>query len=65
VIAKTKLAGDVARLRFGDIDWRNGILRVTGKGRYEVGLPLPQDVGADLCREPGEIAAVNRLQPSF
>jgi len=41
-------AGDVARLRLGDIDWRNGILRVTGKGRYEVGLPLPQDVGDAL-----------------
>jgi site-specific recombinase XerD len=49
-------AGDVARLRLGDIDWPNGILRVTGKGRYEVGLPLPQDVGdallAYLARRP-------------
>lgn len=49
-------AGDVARLRLGDIDWRNGVLRVTGKGRYEVGLPLPQDVGdallAYLARRP-------------
>ena len=49
-------AGDVARLRLGDIDWRNGSLRVTGKGRYEVGLPLPQDVGdallAYLARRP-------------
>lgn len=49
-------AGDVARLRLGDIDWRNGIVRVTGKGRYEVGLPLPQDVGdallAYLARRP-------------
>ena len=41
-------AGDVAQLRLGDIDWRNGILRVTGKGRYEVGLPLPQEVGDAL-----------------
>jgi integrase len=49
-------AGDVARLRLDDIDWRNGILRVTGKGRYEVGLPLLQDVGdallAYLARRP-------------
>jgi site-specific recombinase XerD len=49
-------AGDVARLRLDDIDWRNGIVRVTGKGRYEVGLPLPQDVGdallAYLARRP-------------
>jgi len=41
-------AGDVARLRLNDIDWRNGTVRVTGKGRYEVGLPLPQDVGDAL-----------------
>jgi integrase len=49
-------AGDVARLRLNDIDWRNGTVRVTGKGRYEVGLPLPQDVGdallAYLARRP-------------
>ena len=36
-------AGDVAQLRFSDIDWHNGALLVTGKGRYQVRLPLPQD----------------------
>src|SRR5262249_8006487 len=43
-------AGDVAQLRLGDIDWRGGTLLVTGKGRYQVRLPLPQDVGDALLR---------------
>lgn len=38
-------AGDVAQLRLGDIEWETGSLRVAGKSRYEVRLPLPQDVG--------------------
>jgi integrase len=38
-------AGDVARLRIGDIEWKSGTLRVAGKGRYQVRLPLPQEVG--------------------
>jgi site-specific recombinase XerD len=43
-------SGDVARLRLTDIDWHNGTLQVTGKGRYQVRLPLPQDVGDALLR---------------
>ena len=43
-------AGDVSQLRFTDIDWQNGTLQVTGKGRYQVRLPLPQDVGDALLR---------------
>ena len=43
-------AGDVAQLCLSDIDWNNGTLLVAGKGRYQVRLPLPQDVGnALLC----------------
>jgi integrase/recombinase XerD len=38
-------AGDVVGLRFGDIEWDSGRLRVVGKGRRETRLPLPQDVG--------------------
>jgi integrase len=38
-------AGDVARLRIADIEWETGTLRVSGKGRYQVRLALPQDVG--------------------
>ena len=52
-------SGDVANLRLSDIDWNNGTLQVTGKGRYQVRLPLPQDVGDALlhylqCR-PGNM----------
>jgi integrase len=43
-------SGDVARLRLNDINWNRGILQVMGKGRYEVGLPLPQDVGDALLQ---------------
>jgi site-specific recombinase XerD len=38
-------AGDVAQLRLADIEWQTGSLRVCGKSRTEVRLPLPQDVG--------------------
>jgi site-specific recombinase XerD len=38
-------AGDVAQLRLTDIEWETGSLRVCGKSRYQVRLPLPQDVG--------------------
>ncbi len=43
-------SGDVAQLRLADIDWNNGTLQVMGKGRYQVRLPLPQDVGDALLR---------------
>jgi integrase len=43
-------SGDVARLRLGDINWNSGTLQVIGKGRYQVRLPLPQDVGDALLR---------------
>jgi integrase len=50
-------AGDVAGLRIGDIEWETGTLRVSGKGRHQVRLPLPQDVGDAIlnyleCRPP-------------
>lgn len=38
-------AGDVLDLRLSDICWAEGTLRVCGKGRREVCLPLPQDAG--------------------
>jgi site-specific recombinase XerD len=38
-------AGDIAALRFNDMDWKDGTLRVAGKGRREVRLPMPQEVG--------------------
>ena len=38
-------AGDVAQMRLVDLEWPTGTLRVSGKGRYQVRLPLPQEVG--------------------
>ena len=38
-------AGDVCGLRLGDFDWVTGAVRVCGKSRRSVRLPLPQDVG--------------------
>lgn len=40
-------AGETARLSLDDIDWANGQLKVTGKGR-ELVLPIPVDVGQAL-----------------
>lgn len=42
-------AGEVARLRLGDIDWRAGNLIVRGKGTHIERLPLPADVGAAVA----------------
>jgi integrase/recombinase XerD len=38
-------AGDILHLRHADIDWEEGALQLTGKGRRQSVLPLPQDVG--------------------
>jgi integrase/recombinase XerD len=38
-------AGDILNLRHADIDWEQGALQVTGKGRCQSVLPLPQDAG--------------------
>jgi integrase/recombinase XerD len=40
--------GDVLGLRLDHICWADGTLRVSGKGRREVCLPLPQDAGDAL-----------------
>jgi len=41
-------AGDILGMRLDDIGWNEGTLRVRGKGRQEVQLPLPQDAGDAL-----------------
>lgn len=40
-------AGEAARLSLDDVDWANGRLKVTGKGREHT-LPIPVDVGQAL-----------------
>jgi integrase/recombinase XerD len=37
--------GDIVRMRWSDLDWTDAHVRVAGKGRREVQLPLPQEVG--------------------
>lgn len=41
-------AGDVWGLCLNDLDWASGTLRLSGKARRQVRLPLPQDVGDAL-----------------
>lgn len=41
-------AGDVAALRLRDLCFETATIKVSGKGRREVQLPLPQDVGDAL-----------------
>jgi len=38
-------AGDVAGLKFREIEWMEGTIRMSGKNRSETRLPLPQDIG--------------------
>lgn len=38
-------AGEVRALRFADIDWNGGRIRIVGKTRRPTWMPLPQEVG--------------------
>jgi integrase/recombinase XerD len=38
-------AGDILNMDLGDIDWKRASVRVSGKSRSEVKLPLTQEVG--------------------
>ena len=49
--------GDVLNMQIGDIDWAAGMLRVSGKGRRAVRLPLPQEVGDAL------LAYIDQVRP--
>lgn len=42
-------AGEIARLRLEDIDWRAGELTISGKGDRQDRLPLPTDVGEAIA----------------
>jgi integrase/recombinase XerD len=57
-------AGDIAGMRLDDIDWREGTLRVRGKGRRESRLLLPQDAGDAIIaylRDARPIAACEQI----
>lgn len=38
-------AGDIVNLRLSDIDWQESFIRLYGKGRRQIRLPLSQEVG--------------------
>jgi site-specific recombinase XerD len=42
-------AGEVARLNLEDIDWENGLITVSGKGKWAQ-LPMPADVSRAIVR---------------
>lgn len=52
-------ASEVARLTFDDIDWRQGNIRLHGKGRREELLPLTQEIGDAI------IAYIERNRPKL
>lgn len=57
-------AGDIVALRLGAVAWDEGGLRICGKGRREVRLPLPQDVGDalfDYVQNARPVVADDRL----
>lgn len=57
-------AGDIWQLRLPDIDWRASRLRLHGKSRREVMMPMPQDVGDALLtyiEDVRPIAATDRV----
>ena len=57
-------AGDIVRMCLSDINWSNARVRVTGKGRHEARLPLPQEVGDAILaylRERRGVAACDRV----
>lgn len=45
-------------MRITDIDWQQGILRVHGKGRRSIRLPLPQDAGDAITGYLAEVRPV-------
>lgn len=49
--------GDVANMHLRDTDWDNALIRVAGKTKHTVALPLPQDVGDAL------LAYIERARP--
>jgi site-specific recombinase XerD len=51
-------AADVADLKWWDINWPKGTIRLTGKSRREDVLPLPQDVGDAILHY------VERMRPA-
>ena len=51
-------AGDIFQLRLADIDWKEASIRVAGKSRRQVSLPLTQEIGDAI------VAYINGRSPT-
>ncbi|MBM3495151.1 MAG: integrase [Armatimonadetes bacterium] len=58
-------AGDIITMTLEDVDWQAGTLRVRGKGRKEVCLPLPQDAGDAILEYLSRARPVTKLPQVF
>lgn len=58
-------AGDIIDMRLDDLDWDAGTVRVRGKGRKEVRLPLPQDAGDALIKYLTQVRPVANTDRVF
>lgn len=57
-------ASEVAMLSLDDIDWRSGTMLVRAKGRQQVRMPMPSDVGAAIAaylRNDRTVSSCRRL----
>ena len=57
--------GDILTMCLSDIEWAQGSLRVRGKGRREVRLPLPQDAGDALLSYLDQIRPLSESDRVF
>lgn len=58
-------AGDVANLRWHDIDWRQATLEVAGKSQRAVRLPLSQEVGDAILHHLANAPGARRSDHVF
>lgn len=58
-------AGDVANLRWHDIDWRHATLEVAGKSQCAVRLPLSQEVGDAILHHLANAPGASRSDYIF
>lgn len=58
-------AQDICALALDDIDWAAGTIRISGKSRREVRLPLPQEVGDALLGYVSEARPLSAERRAF
>jgi site-specific recombinase XerC len=58
-------SAEVARLEFGDVDWRAGQITLRGKAGRQDGMPLPYDVGEALAAYLSQARPATPLRQVF